>query len=299
MIESGMNLAVIDVGSNTIRLLVARVRGGTIEPVEQRTAWIRLGADVAATGAISPLRLEAAAKTVSEFAAEARKLGCMHVETLVASPGRQAENGGDLLRRLEASARTPVRLLRRDEEARLAYDGAVASAGVDGQTVAVCDVGGGSTQLAVGTADLGAVWLRSLDVGSLRLTQQVFEHDPPGKLTIREARRVVREHCDGLLFPLPKTALAVGGSARGLKRLVGTRTLGEDELAAALKMLRKRPSAGLADEHGIAPERARTLAAGAVILAEMQRRLMVPFVVGRGGVREGAVLALAAQQSAA
>ena len=294
-----MNLAVIDVGSNTIRLLVACVRGGAIETVQQRTAWVRLGADVAATGAISPLRLEAAARAVSEFAAEARKFGCMHIEILVASPGRQAENGGDLLRRLEVAAQTSVRLLRRDDEARLAYDGAVSCAGVDGKTVAVCDVGGGSTQLAVGTADLGPVWLRSLDVGSLRLTQQVVDHDPPGKLTIREARRVVREHCDGLLFPLPKTALAVGGSARGLKRLVGTRTLGEDELAAALKMLRKRPSAELAAEHGLAPERARTLAAGAVILAEMQRRLMVPLVVGRGGVREGALLAQAAQQTAA
>ena len=294
-----MNLAVIDVGSNTIRLLVACIRGGTVETVEQRTAWVRLGADVAATGAISPLRLEAAARAVSEFAAEARKLGCMHVETLVASPGRQAENGGDLLRRLEIAAQASVRLLRRDEEARLAYDGAVSCAGADGHTVAVCDVGGGSTQLAIGTADLGPVWLRSLDVGSLRLTQQVIDHDPPGKLTIREARRLVREHCDGLLFPLPRTALAVGGSARALKRLVGTRTLGENELAAALKMLRKRPSAEVAAEHGIAPERARTLAAGAVILAEMQRRLMVPLVVGRGGVREGALLAQAAQHAAA
>jgi len=294
-----MKFAVIDVGSNTIRLLVAWVGGGTIETVEERKAWVRLGADVAATGAISPLRLEAAARAVSEFAAEATKLGAVHVETLVASPGRQAENGGDLLRRLEGAARGSVRLLRRDEEARLAYDGAVASAGVDGHTVAVCDVGGGSTQLAIGTADLGPVWLRSLDVGSLRLTQQAFEHDPPGKLAIREARRIVRGHCDGLLFPLPRTALAVGGSARGLRRLVGTRTLGEDELAMALKLLRKRPSAELASEYGLDPERARTLGAGTVILAEMQRRLMIPLVVARGGVREGALLEQAAQQTAA
>jgi exopolyphosphatase/guanosine-5'-triphosphate,3'-diphosphate pyrophosphatase len=294
-----MNLAVIDVGSNTVRLLVAAVSAGKLETVEQRTAWVRLGADVASTGAISPLRLEAAARAVSEFAAEARKLGCMHVETLVASPGRQAENGGELLRRLEVSSQTPVRLLRRDEEARLAYDGAVSAAGVEEHTVAVCDVGGGSTQLAVGTADLGPVWLRSLDVGSLRLTQQVFTQDPPGKAIVREARNVVRRHAEGMVLPLPKQALAVGGSARALKKLVGSRTLGEDELTAALKLLRKQPSSEVAEEYGIAPERARTLAAGAVILAEMQRRLVVPLVVGRGGVREGALLALAAQQTAA
>jgi exopolyphosphatase/guanosine-5'-triphosphate,3'-diphosphate pyrophosphatase len=294
-----MNLAVIDVGSNTIRLLVAHAYAGELEPVEERTAWIRLGVDVATSGEISPLRLEAAAKTVAEFAAEARKLGCMHLTTLVASPGRQAVNGGELLRRLEAAAQVPVRLLRRDEEARLAYDGAVSAAGVDSETVAVCDVGGGSTQLAVGTPDLGPVWLRSLDVGSLRLTRQVFDRNPPGKQRFREARQVVRKHCEGLVFPLPKAALAVGGSARGIKRLAGTRTLGEEELAAALKLLRKRPPDELAAEHDIDPERARTLPAGAVILSEIQRRLAVPLVVGRGGVREGALLELAAEQTAA
>jgi exopolyphosphatase / guanosine-5'-triphosphate,3'-diphosphate pyrophosphatase len=294
-----MNLAVIDVGSNTIRLLVAHVESGELEPVEQRTAWVRLGADVATVGEISPLRLEAAVRAVSEFATEARKLGCMHITTLVASPGRQASNGSELLRRLESASQVPVRLLRRDDEARLAYDGAVSAADVDEETVAVCDVGGGSAQLAVGTPDLGPVWLRSLDIGSLRLTRQVFDRDPPGKTAMREARRIVREHCDGLAFPMPKAALAVGGSARGLKRLLGTRTLGEEELAEALKLLRKQPADELAAEHGIDPERARTLPAGAVILAELQRRLVVPLVVGRGGVREGALLELAAQQTAA
>jgi exopolyphosphatase / guanosine-5'-triphosphate,3'-diphosphate pyrophosphatase len=294
-----MNLAVIDVGSNTIRLLVAHVESGKLETVDQRTAWIGLGADVATVGEISPLRLEAAVKTVSEFAIEARKLGCMHITTLVASPGRQAANGNELLRRLESAAQVPVRLLRRDEEARLAYDGAVSAADVGDETVAVCDVGGGSAQLAVGTPDLGPVWLRSIDIGSLRLTRQVFDRYPPGKQAFKEARRLVREHCDGLVFPLPKAALAVGGSARGVKRLLGTRTLGEDELAEAVKLLRKQPADKLAEEHGIDRERARTLPAGAVILTEIQRRLTIPLVVGRGGVREGALLELAAQQTAA
>lgn len=294
-----MNLAVIDVGSNTIRLLVAHVHAGELEPLEERTAWIRLGADVATSGEISPLRLEAAVRAVADFAADARKLGCMHLTTLVASPGRQAANGGELLRRLESAAQVPVRLLRRDEEARLAYDGAVSSAGVDADTVAVCDVGGGSTQLAVGTPDLGPVWLRSLDVGSLRLTHEVFDRNPPGKKTFRAAREVVREHCEGLVFPMPKAVLAVGGSARGIRRLAGTRTLGEQELAEALKLLRKRRPDELAAEYDIDPERAWTLPAGGVILSELQRRLGVPLVVGRGGVREGALLELAAEQTAA
>jgi exopolyphosphatase/guanosine-5'-triphosphate,3'-diphosphate pyrophosphatase len=294
-----MKVGVIDVGSNTIRLLVASIGGSGIDVLEERTAWIRLGSDIASTGAISERRLEAAAAAVTEFAAEARRRGCVKLETLVASPGRQAENGGELVRRLEAATGNYVRVLRRVEEARLAYDGAVASARPDGETVAVCDVGGGSTQLAIGTQDRGPVWLRSLDIGSLRLTAQAFAQDPPGKKAAAVARRLVAEHFDGVVFPLPKCALVVGGSARGVRRLVGRRTLGEDELREAVRTLRRTPSAQIAETHGIDLERARTLTAGALILSEVQRRLAVPIVVARGGVREGAAMALGAELTAA
>jgi exopolyphosphatase / guanosine-5'-triphosphate,3'-diphosphate pyrophosphatase len=294
-----MNVGIIDVGSNTIRLLLASVHGPELRVLEQRTAWIRLGADISADGAISEARLDAAATAVAEFATEARRRGCMRLETLVASPGRQAENGSELLRRLETAAQTDVRVLRRDEEARLAYEGAVAAARVESDTVAVCDVGGGSTQLAVGIPGNGPTWLRSVDIGSLRLTTQAFEHDPPGKKAVSAARRLVGEQFDGVVFPLPKEALVVGGSARGLRRLLGTRTLGADELDEAVRQLRRRPSAEVAAEHDIDPERARTLLGGALILSEVRRRLAIPLVVGRGGVREGAALELAAQQLSA
>jgi exopolyphosphatase/guanosine-5'-triphosphate,3'-diphosphate pyrophosphatase len=294
-----MNVGIIDVGSNTIRLLLASVRGGDLRVLEQRTAWIRLGQDISANGAISEQRLDAAAQAVGGFAGEARRRGCMRLETLVASPGRQAENGSELLRRLEFASQTTVRVLRRDEEARLAYEGAIALTRVDAQTVGVCDVGGGSAQLAVGIPGGGPTWLRSLDIGSLRLTTQAFDHDPPGKKAVNAARKIVREQFDGLVLPLPKEAIAVGGSARGLRKLLGTRTLDTETLADAIRQLRKRPSADVAAEHGIDSERARTLLGGALILAEVQHRLAIPLVVGRGGVREGAALALAAQQLSA
>jgi exopolyphosphatase/guanosine-5'-triphosphate,3'-diphosphate pyrophosphatase len=294
-----MNVGIIDVGSNTIRLLLASANGGNLRVLEQRTAWIRLGQDISAHGAISEQRLDAAADAVAEFAAEARRRGCMRLETLVASPGRQAENGSELLRRLERSSQTPVRVLRRDEEARLAYEGAIALTRVEADTVGVCDVGGGSAQLAIGIPGRGPTWLRSVDIGSLRLTTQAFEQDPPGKKAVNAARKIVREQFDGLVLPLPKEAIAVGGSARGLRRLLDTRTLDAQTLDDAIRQLRKRPSAEVAEEHGIDSERARTLLGGALILAEVQHRLAIPLVVGRGGVREGAALALAARQLSA
>lgn len=293
-----MNLAVIDVGSNTIRLLVACVQDGQLETVEQRTAWVRLGSDVAATGAISPLRLEAAAKAVSEFASEARRLGCMHVETLVASPGRQAENGGDLLRRLEVVSHTPVRLLRRDEEARLAYDGAVAAAGIDDHTVAVCDVGGGSTQLVVGAARTGPAWTRSVDLGAVRLARRALGADPPGRDAIAAARDEAARAFSGVTLPLPRAAYAVGGTARNLARLADG-PLDAAELDRVIDLLTETPMERVARRFGISRERARTLPAGAVLLAEAQRRVGAHFTVSRNGLREGAVLALAREAAAA
>jgi exopolyphosphatase / guanosine-5'-triphosphate,3'-diphosphate pyrophosphatase len=162
----------------------------------------------------------------------------------------------------------------------------------------VCDVGGGSTQLAIGLPGRGPAWSRSLDLGSLRLTAQALDRDPPGKKAVNEARLLVRRQFAGLVLPLPMQALAVGGSARALRRLVGG-SLGHDELRAAVRTLRKLPSSEIAAAYGIGPERARTLTAGALVLAEVQRRLVVPLTVGRGGVREGAALALAAEQTAA
>ena len=108
----------------------------------------------------------------------------------------------------------------------------------------------------------------------------------------------MREHFEGLGAPSADAARATGGSARSLRRLAGRR-LGEGELAAAVKTVAKRTSSQLARELGLDPQRARTLLAGALILAETQRRLGVPLEVARGGLREGAALQLLAERAAA
>jgi exopolyphosphatase / guanosine-5'-triphosphate,3'-diphosphate pyrophosphatase len=293
-----MRVAVIDVGSNTIRLLVADVHGSDLRVVHESREWVRLGTDVARTGEISADRLAAAADAVATFAIEARRLGCAWLDVLVASPGRQAVNAAELVRRLERVADSRVRVLGREEEAKLGYRGAVCNGGPFNAAVAVCDVGGGSTQLAVGVSDYGPAWMRSLDVGSLILTSQAFDKDPPGKKAVSAARERVEAHFDGLAPPLPGAALAVGGSARAVRRLVG-RSLGEEELREAVSILRKHSSREIARAFDIPADRARTLLAGALILSEIQRRLMVPLRVATKGVREGAALDLAAQCAAA
>ena len=293
-----MRAGVIDVGSNTIRLLVADARAGRLEVVLERRAWVRLGVDVARTGQISTRRLDVAAAAVATFAADARRLGCAWIEVLIASPGRQAANADDLVRALEVAAATLVRVLEREEEARLAYYGATDSLGELSGTVAVCDVGGGSTQIGVGLPEQGPLWLRSLDIGSLRLTAEAIEREPLGKKAVARARELACRQFEDLSPPRTDVALAVGGSARAIRRVVGS-SLGEDELQEAIAILRKRSPRDIAAAFSMPRDRARTLLAGAVILSEAQRCLSVSLRVVSGGLREGAVYELASQAAAA
>ncbi len=293
-----MRVAVVDVGSNTVRLLVSRQGRAAPVAVRQERQALGLGASVERCGRVSEKKLQEASDCVREQVRIARKLGVELIEVLVASPGRQAENGAELLEQLRSAAEVPVRQLTPEEEGRLAYDGALAADGGDARSVTVCDVGGGSTQLVFGTPESGPVWLRSVDLGSLRLTQRLLSTDPAGKRAIAAAAAEAERAFEGLAPPLPELALAVGGSARVLRKLTG-RALGARELQGALKTLAKRPSADVARSLGVDRARARTLPAGAVLFAEVQRRLGVPLKVARGGLREGAVAALLARLEAA
>jgi exopolyphosphatase / guanosine-5'-triphosphate,3'-diphosphate pyrophosphatase len=290
-----VNVAVVDVGSNTIRLLVAAQGPGGLDVVARGKRAVGLGADIECSGAVSAARLAEAAECVGVFAAEARKAGAAVLDIVAASPGRQAVNAGQLVHTLSRAAGVPVRVLTRDEEARLAFDGALYSADPPG-AVAVCDVGGGSTQIAVGTASGGPAWVRSVDLGSLRLSSRRPCSNPPSQDEIEGLGVEARAEFMHLTPPLPADAIAVGGTARALRKLVG-RTLGREELLEALGRMRMEPAETVAERYGIDLWRARALPAGAAILVELQQMLAVPLEVGRGGLREGLALELLAQVS--
>jgi exopolyphosphatase / guanosine-5'-triphosphate,3'-diphosphate pyrophosphatase len=285
-----MNVAVIDVGSNTIRLLVAASAPAGLTCVARGKRAVGLGADVERFGAVSAAKLAEATECVGGFAAEARAAGAVSLDIVVASPGRQAKNADQLVRMLSRAAGVPVRVLTRDEEARLAFDGALLTAPPSG-AVAVCDIGGGSTQIAVGTASGGPAWLRSVDLGSLRLCARIPCGNPPGKAEIADLRAEARAALARLTPPLPGEAIAVGGTARALRKLVG-RSLGREELKDAFRVLRKDSARAIAARHGIDVWRAHALPAGAAIVAELQELFGVPLEVGRGGLREGLALEL-------
>ena len=285
-----VNVAVVDVGSNTIRLLVGARAGHGIAEIVRGRRVVGLGADVERFGAISAPKLAETVECVAGFVEEARDAGAEPIDVVVASPGRQARNAAQLIHLLSRATEVEARILTREDEARLAFEGALAGVTPRG-AVAVCDVGGGSAQIAIGTVEHGPAWLRSIDLGSLRLSARIPHSDPPGKKELAALRSEARAAVTALTPPLPGGAFAVGGTARSLRKLVGP-ALGPDELAGAFDLLRRTPATELAARYGIDPWRAQALPAGTAIIAALQALLGVSLEVGRGGVREGVVLDL-------
>jgi exopolyphosphatase / guanosine-5'-triphosphate,3'-diphosphate pyrophosphatase len=292
-----MRVAAIDVGSNTIRLLVATIEGRSVKPLREERTAVGLARDIERSGRIPDDKIARAARVALRYARDAAKAGAARTEVLVTAPARQSGNGAELVEAIGSATGLAVRALSAEEEGRLAFAGVLSTFPAPPASVAVCDVGGGSTQLVFGTA-AGPVWFRTLDMGSLRLAQRYLSHDPPRQDEVDELRASVEGAFSGHASPLPRCAVATGGTARALRRVVG-RTLGPKELAKAAAKLSSSSTAELADEFRFPLWRAQTLLAGALVLAEAQRRLGVPLVVARAGLREGAVLeSLAAEQAA-
>ena len=286
-----MRVAVIDIGSNTARLLVADV-SETIEPVRAERAYLGLAADILRHGAVSPGKLEDAATVAGRYARLAARLDADAVAAVVTAPGRQGRASTELVAALGKAVGSPVRVLTAEEEGRFAFVGATERLEPDGGIVAVCDVGGGSTELVVGTVLLGPAWVRSADIGSLRLTRVCLNADRPGTKAVDRARQIVARELEEFDAPQADVALAVGGSARAAAKIAGRR-LGREELEDVITMASRTPPAKLARAFGFDAARAETVLAGAIILSAVAERLDAPLRLGQGGLREGIALTLA------
>jgi exopolyphosphatase/guanosine-5'-triphosphate,3'-diphosphate pyrophosphatase len=219
------------------------------------------------------------------------------VETIVTAPGRQAANGQELVRVLSEATGAHVVVLTGEDEGRLAWEGAVARMADPPEVVAVVDLGGGSCELAVGTPGLGPVWLRSLDVGALRVTNAYLGGNPPAPERVERAREELHHLLAPFDPPCPDAALVVGGTARAIGRLIGRR-YGLMDLETLIGKLTTTPAEIVTLGHGLTADRARTLLGGTLVLAEIARRLGTELEVGRGGLREGAALSLARPRAA-
>ena len=219
----------------------------------------------------------------------ARKLGCDRIEMLVTSPGRQAANGRELVSRLAETTGVPTRVLTPEEEGELAWYGAVEALERTADLVAVCDVGGGSTQVAVGSDSGGPAWTRSFDLGSLRLTRRALgcgagltggrrRSSSGGERRVRRADTAAGANGDR---DRRNSTRASQGCRDDTRR--GEPVVSRAQARQALDVARE-------ETYGVEQARAQTLTAGTLILVEVQSRLGVPLEIGRGGLREGAAL---------
>jgi exopolyphosphatase/guanosine-5'-triphosphate,3'-diphosphate pyrophosphatase len=280
-----MVCACVDIGTNTTRVLVADVKDGRLTEVLQQRAFTRIGL----LPEIPPAKIAEVALVVADQVAQARDCGAERVRVVATAAIRAAVNREEFV----AGMGVPVDILDGAEEARFAFLGATRTLGCElPGAVAVVDVGGGSTELAVGTTDEGVSWSSSFHVGSGQLGDHYLISDPPSLPELRAARDHAMDVLATRAFPAVDCAVAVGGSAASLRKVVGEQ-LDPASLKRALTMLCGGPAVGVARTFALDAERVRLLPAGILILDACAQRLRQPLQIGRGGLREGVLLDMA------
>src|SRR3712207_3427373 len=212
--------SVIDVGSNTIHLLVGEVDGGEVLPVTGEKVSARLGAGVERKGRIEAERLELAAEAISLFAKIAALNGAPGPTILATSAVRDAENGSELAERVRELTGLKMRLISGEEEAALGFRGAVSAIGGSWEGPAlVVDLGGGSAQLIVGEPPGGPLMQVSLPLGSNRTTERFVENDPAKKRELRALDEHVKGVMPGWNLPQRVSFVAIGGPVRAMSKI--------------------------------------------------------------------------------
>jgi exopolyphosphatase/guanosine-5'-triphosphate,3'-diphosphate pyrophosphatase len=287
-----MLCAAIDIGSNTTRLLVAEPVDGQLKKVMEQRAYTRINKAIRDSGEIPAEKVGEVAEVVATQVRLARELGAETIRAVATAAIREASNGEAVAKEIGGKAGVPLEILSEDEEGRLSFIGATKTLGhpVDGP-VGVVDVGGGSTEVILGTVQKGVREVRSWPVGSGVLADELIASDPPSAAEIRKIRDRIDDLFAGVEIERPAQAVAVGGSATSLRRLVGA-VLEYETLERGVRVLCGDPAAEVARRFELDPERVRILSTGVLLLEKLSELLGQPLQIGKGGLREGVILDL-------
>ncbi|MCC7362909.1 MAG: Ppx/GppA family phosphatase [Dehalococcoidia bacterium] len=293
MAASSRIAAVVDVGSNSIRLLVARELSDTaFEVIDEERSYARLG-EGQVEGVLTSegmARGTAAMRVVAQVAAayEPSYVLAAGTEAL-----RRAPNAGEFVDRVRDETGITIRVLSADEEAHASYLGTVNSTMLrDG---AIVDIGGGSLEL-IRVRERAMVDAQSVPLGAIYATEKYFAHDPPTAKEVRALRKAVRQQLE--ISPEP-VLFGVGGAVRNLARIVRLRrryplrrlhglVIEQRELARLVRDLLAVPSEGRRRIPGVAANRADILPAAAVVIQEVMLSAGAERLEVSGqGLREG------------
>ena len=289
-----MLCAAIDIGSNTTRVLVAEPEDGQLRGVMDQKAFTRLGQATGDDGAIAAEKVAEVADAVATQVRLAEELDADAIRIVATAAVREAANRDDVADEITKACGLPVEILSEEEEGRLAFIGATRTLGhvVDGE-VAVVDVGGGSTEIVLGSLAGGVHSVSSFKLGSGSLTDRFLTGDPPPAAEIRALREHVDAAFEGVAVDPPRQAVAVGGSATSLRSLVGS-VLEYETLERAIRVLTGDPIADVAKRFELDPRRVRMLPAGVLVLEKVSGLLGCPLQIGKGALRDGVILDLLA-----
>jgi exopolyphosphatase/pppGpp-phosphohydrolase len=295
--------AAIDIGSNTIHIVVARCHPDTLEILADELELVRIGESVNASGAISEEKTAAALEVIASYVELARRLEAQTILLVATEAIRRASNREAFSEQVRARVGLPLLLLSGGVEATLTFYGAtyeLYAAGRAPVDLGVVDLGGGSTEL-VSAHDGHITWRTSLPIGSGWLLDRYLSSDPPAYQELEEARRFLEETLRSLAIKgAPATLVATGGSANSLWLLAERafrlerpqRRLTADDLARCEGLLAALPAEEIAQRYYQPYKRARILPAGAIFLRALMARLGLDEIsVSPHGIREGVLLA--------
>lgn len=282
-----MRIAVIDIGTVTTRLLIADVTSeepaqgpALISELHRSMVITHLGQDLTKTGALSEAGLERVAHAISEFNTKIRKFLVDKVVCIATSASRDASNGNKLTEVLAREGIVP-HIIPGETEAALAFKGATYAQ--TGEHILVADVGGGSTELVIGSSDGTIECSQSLNIGSRRLTEMFLQSDPPAVeelVAVREYIRVEIAKFFSVCKSSPEKILAVAGTATTLVAIkfamatydhefVHGQKVSREDVRDIAAMLGSKTIAERKKVVGLEPERAAVSVPGGLILEEI------------------------------
>ncbi len=296
--------AAVDCGTNSVRLLVCRVHDGRPVELDRRLHLTRLGQGVDATGRFHPDALARTLAALADFGAELDGLHVRHRRVVATSAARDAANSDEFFAGVRARLGVDAEIIPGEEEARLSYAGAVSALPGLAQPVLVMDIGGGSTELVLGSDGVPSLAV-SLDVGSVRVRERFLHSDPPAPAEVAAAR----DHVDALLddcgidFASVASWVGVGGTVTSLsalaqhlpaydRALVHGSVLARTDLADLTTRLLTLSVAGVAALPTMVPGRADVIGAGGLICARAAQRLSAELLVSEADILDGIVLGL-------
>ncbi len=298
-VQTSIIYAAIDIGSNTIELLIARCSANNLQTIDHQTTMARLGESVDEKGEITRDKFKQALETIDKYQKLAKKRGAKEVLAIATEALREARNHQDFIETVKHETDVAVQIISGYAEATLDFFGATYNRNALSQ-VGVLDVGGGSTEIV--TAENGNItWLTSIPFGSGTIHDRYLASDPPPNKEVEAARSFLASQLQMIHMPKPPSTLIVTGSsasallkcAQSAFKLDGhDDRLALEDLALFQGLLCALPAKEIAKRYGQRLERARVLPAGGMIIQEMMKYLHVDEIyVSSHGVREGALLA--------